>query len=162
MTKLVYWRQVFLSSFRYSGPYFYQTMLQNTGGHNAQLLKGPFWGYWRRTQKLRGGNVFLHCELMRSNPVLVFEVVVDFLIFVSHLILNILNMREEGTGPVSSASIKPSSYSSSSVGRSSSMSRSSPGMLRFWVTDAIKDTGLLSSSISAGSSFTWTWCLKQK
>ncbi len=123
--------------------------------------KGSFWGYWRRTQKLRGrGGVFLHCDLMRSNPVLVFEVV-DFLIFVSHLILNILNTREGGTGPVSTASIKPSSYSSSSVGSSSSMSRSSLWMLRFWVTDAIRDMGLL-SSISAGSSFTWTWCLKQK
>ncbi len=155
-TKLVYWRQVFLSSFRYSGPYFYQTMFQNTGGQRVFLR------VLTEDTKIKGGGggVFLHCDLMRSNPVLVFEVV-DFLIFVSHLILNILNTREGGTGPVSTASIKPSSYSSSSVGSSSSMSRSSLWMLRFWVTDAIRDMGLL-SSISAGSSFTWTWCLKQK
>lgn len=38
--------------------------------------------------------VFLDYELKRSNPVLVFEVVVGFVSFSSHLVLNALNMRE--------------------------------------------------------------------
>lgn len=93
MTKRVYWRQISLSSFRYAGPYFYQTQ------EDMNALRGPFWGYWLRKQKNSkgvGGTccVFLHCEQMRSNPVLVFEVVVGFVSLFSHLILNILNMRE--------------------------------------------------------------------
>lgn len=42
MTKRVYWRQISLSSFRYAGPYFYQTQ------EDINALRGPFWGYWLR------------------------------------------------------------------------------------------------------------------
>lgn len=161
MTKRVYWRQVSLSSFRYAGPYFYQTQ------EDTNALGGPFSRVLtEERKKIKGWRVggwhvvFLHCEQMRSNPVLVFEVVVGFVSLFSHLILNILKMRVWSGRWAPPPN--PSSYSSSSVGSSSSMSRSSPGMLRFWVTDAMRDTGLLSSSISAGSSFTWTWCLKQE
>lgn len=66
--------------------------------------------------------MFLHCEQMRSNPVLVFEVGFVSLFFFSSLDLERVE-REVGDGA--------SSYSSSSVGSSSSMSRSSLGMLRF-------------------------------
>lgn len=53
------------------------------------------------------------------------------------------------------------SYSSSSVGRSSSRSRSSLGNGRLCVTAARRDTGLLSSSSSVGSSFTCTEWLQE-
>lgn len=52
------------------------------------------------------------------------------------------------------------SYSSSSVGRSSSRSRSSLGNGRLCVTPARRETGRLSSSTSVGSSFTCTGWLR--
>lgn len=54
------------------------------------------------------------------------------------------------------------SYSSSSVGRSSSRSRSSLGNGRLCVTPARRETGRLSSSSSVGSSFTCTWWLEDR
>lgn len=72
-------------------------MFRNTGHERTAAQRAFFEGTDWGNEKLRWGkNVFLHCEQMRSNPVLVFEVVVGFLSLFSHL--NILNMREGGTG----------------------------------------------------------------
>ncbi|KAF3856097.1 hypothetical protein F7725_016820, partial [Dissostichus mawsoni] len=53
-------------------------------------------------------------------------------------------------------------YSSSSVGRSSSRSRSSLGNGRLCVAPDRRDTDRMSSSRSVGSSFTCTWWLKEQ
>lgn len=69
--------------------------------------------------------------------------------------------RRRGIDLIPPSHILAVSYSSSSVGRSSSRSRSSLGNGRLCVTPVRRDTGRLSSSTSVGSSFTctgWLYC----